>query len=179
MVYYLVLFCGVCLGAASHAFRCKWRRLPPAPKPISVLFGCFPHGCSALEAMAVLAAISLYLFWFVYWMFAYKRIAVVEPEADCWLGAGNYTKLAIYGVCDSSAQSVPTGYGWLHVTGRATGHMASLSFSLTLPVAKCNVLLDAMGLGWERGLALAPWSRRSVLLLNDAAHGDMVDQVDA
>ena len=57
---------------------------------------------------------------------------------------------------------MPTGYGWLHVTGRATGHMASLSFSLTLlPVAKCNVLLDAMGLGWEEVLHWH-WSRRSV-----------------
>jgi predicted ferric reductase len=151
--YYAVLLCGVCLGAAFHAFRCKWRRLPAPPKPLSTLFGCFPRGCTALEAVAVAAAGSLFLFWFIYWASLYKRIADDENTNDCWLGAGNYTVLAYNTYCTTAAASVPTGYGWLHVLGRATGHMASLSFALTLlPVAKCNVLLDAVGLGWEEVL---------------------------
>jgi predicted ferric reductase len=161
ILYYMVLFVGVILGAVSHSYQWKWKRVPLP----SLLHRCglrsYKNGCSLLEAFAIIILVLLFIVWFCYWAFAYPRISKEESKLDCWLGPGNFSHISVGGCLNKpfsnainvAPNSIPTGYSWLQISARASGHMASLSFALTmLPVAKCNVLLSAMGLGWEEVL---------------------------
>ena len=156
LLYYMFLIASVLLGAAAHTYRWHWlaKRLN-TPRCLARWLGCFPNGITVLEAVVVAAVSALFLVWFIYWNFLYRRFHELDAPQDCWPygksgGSINHT-FAAFSECPPG--SVPTGRGGLHVLSRATGHMASLSFALTLlPVAKHSPFLEAMGLSWEQVL---------------------------
>lgn len=132
-----------------------------------------PDGLSVLEALAAGSTVALFIAWFCYWEWGYSRFHELDATHDCWTSeARNVSdKIGIKGEpgvavtldgsqlrCDEIPGSVLSGHGQLHIFCRVTGHMSSIAFALTmLPVSKRSVLMDAIGLSYER---VMHWHRR-------------------
>jgi hypothetical protein len=92
----------------------------------------FPYGVSIGEIIVILGVISLFIWWFYYWRFDYKRIEKKAYE-------GEYPEF------------VPDEYPVLHIAARVTGHICSLSMALLLlPVTKNSIWESSLGIPFER-----------------------------
>lgn len=131
LVYYCFLLGIIFIGALSHftplgkVFHYRFRSL--IPKSLSAL-NFYPLGYTLGELLLMFAVLGLYIFWFYYWRFTYKRLQN-SPIAD----ADPHHLLQTY--------------------ARVMGHMINLSISfLALPCTRNSLFESVFGVPFERAI---------------------------
>jgi predicted ferric reductase len=153
LLYGTITAC-LCVGVVMR--RKGWSRRVVGSRGVPRF--CKPYflGLTCVEALLLVVTAVLFLFWLLYWVLWYSRFHTTDAVHDCaydWDGGNNTNSDSIFPCPEDTKGWSHAAISNLHVLCRASGHVASLAFALTLlPTGKHSPLLEAVGVSWERAL---------------------------